>query len=103
MGVAFFEHRTRNAAFHSNTRRLTGATHGFIHSLYIELERLHEPRPKLKQALVIPPTRDGMPAGKGDKCRSRRKRRTIELRVGDQVLCLDRWRMIKSILAYQAN
>ena len=45
-----------------------------------------------------------MPSGKGTNGRPRApKRRAIDLRAGDQVLCSGRWRTIRSVTAYRSG
>jgi hypothetical protein len=84
--------------------RPADATHRIIHSLYFELELLPEDSPRAIVALCVPLNRDGMPGG-DPSCSNGRPRapkcRTIDLRVGDQILCTGRWRTIRGIVAYR--
>jgi hypothetical protein len=87
-----------------NIERPPDAMHRIIYSIYVELEPPAGDASGAYEALCVPLKRDGMPGGNPSSSNGRPrppKRRTIDLRVGDQILCMGRWRTIKSIVAYR--
>jgi hypothetical protein len=91
----------QNDEFQSS--RPPGATDRVIYSLHVDLEP--EPGNKTSgKALVIPLDRGGMSAascGNGNGRPRPPKVRTIDLRPGDQVLCMGQWLTVKRIRVYR--
>lgn len=85
--------------------RPAAATHRVIFSLYFGLERPSDERGRGALALVVQLRRDGQAhnMGKGNGRPRPPKRRTIDLRPGDELLCGGRWTRIASVLAYRAH
>jgi hypothetical protein len=87
-----------------HVERPADATHRIIYSIYIELEPLPKQPQDAYTALCVPLKGDGMPGG-NPSCTNGRprapRRRTIDLRVADQILYMGRWHTIKSIVAYR--
>ncbi len=83
---------------------LSGMAYRIIYSLYFELGPIPLQKPEFILALVVPLDRRGMPAGKrSDRNGYPRppKRRTIDLRVGDEIWCGRHWVNIKKVEAHR--
>jgi len=91
---------------HNRSKRSTlgDVTHRVIFSLYVEFDYLPGEERRGGLALCVPLDRNGMPSGAyhdGNGRPRAPKRRTIDLRVGDQMMSSGQWRTIKSIRAYR--
>jgi hypothetical protein len=83
------------------SQRPPNATHRVIYSLYVDMEA--EPGDKTGgKALVIPLGRDGRATGPTDNGRPHPpKVREIDLRPGDQMLCMGQWATVKRVRVYR--
>lgn len=75
-----------------------------IHSLYFDLGPMPDGPPTSTVALVVHLRPDGTHAnkdGKNNGAPRPPKRRTIDLRPGDQMLCMGEWTTIRSIQAFR--
>jgi len=82
------------------------ATHRVIEAIYFELERPAGDSATTPGALIIWLTRDGMTqnrSGIGNGRPRPPKRRTIDLRVGDYLLCAGRWARITGARAHSSS
>jgi hypothetical protein len=74
-----------------------------IYSLDIELVQPPGSPPGQSSHLIVRLDRAGMTCSGSNGLPRPPKRRTIDLRVGDHVLCAGQWRTIKGIKAYREN
>jgi len=82
------------------------ARYRVIYMLYFDLGQPPGGKPGSSMALCVPLDRHGMPYGPGGNSNGRPrppKRRTIDLRSGDEILCSGRWQTIRGVTAYRAN
>jgi hypothetical protein len=76
-------------------------TYRIIYSLRFELEPLSGDPPEGSRFVTVPLNHDGTSGSRNG--RPRNKARTIDLRVGDEMMCCGRWARIKAIEAVSEN
>jgi hypothetical protein len=82
------------------------ATHRVIEAIYFELERPAGDSTTTSGALIVWLARDGMTqnrSGVGNGRPRPTKRRTIDLRVGDYLLCAGRWARFTGARAHSSS
>jgi len=71
-----------------------------ILSLHVDLDPAHGSPPGASSVIVLPLNRDGNSVSRNGKPRPP-KQRTIDLRVGDDVMVDQRWRRVVDVQAYR--
>jgi hypothetical protein len=89
----------------SEAARPPDATHRVLRAIYFELALLPEEPPSKSSALIVWLNRDGTAQNRGGTHNGRPrppKRRAVDLRIGDELLCGGRWAKITGARAFSS-